>query len=85
MGVGARDLPGRLKSIDAGHDNVHENDVRLLDARHADAVAAGCRGQHLMAVLRQQIHQVMRFCWRVVYDENRGHVDYLTTGSRIHR
>ena len=52
--VVAGDLPGRLKTIDARHDDVHENKVGLLVAGYVDAVCAGCRCQNLMTVFIQQ-------------------------------
>src|SRR5512139_4189456 len=71
--MGARQLARRLEPVDAGHHHVHEYDVGQFLVGQVDAVAARGGGQHLVAMLRQHVDELMRLRGRVVDNQNSCH------------
>jgi hypothetical protein len=63
-------LAGHLEAVGAGHDHVHQDQLRALGANARDRFVATDGGAHGKAVLDQDVGQVQSFGRRIVDDEN---------------
>jgi hypothetical protein len=76
------DLPGRLKTVDLGHDDVHQDQIRQFGLGDFDALLAVRSGQNFVPMLFKNSTETQRLSGRVVDNEYAGHA--ATPGMILH-
>src|SRR6267378_100671 len=69
-GFVARDGARRLEPVGAGHDDVHQDQVRHLALRLGDALVAVLRSHALVTLLAQHLQQELAVGGRIVDDQD---------------
>ena len=66
-------LTGRLEAVQARHDDVHQDDVRLFLASQGHAIGAIFGLEYLMRMLFQHCGQLVHLGRRVINNQNSSH------------